>query len=87
MKRITGAMLAPVVLLAAGMPGIAAGQDKPMGHMPPKVLSVFREYTKPGKSGAAHEKTESAFVKANMEAKWPTHYLAVESHDEENFAR
>jgi hypothetical protein len=79
MKRIMGAMLAPVVLLAAGMPGIAAGQDKPMGHMPPKVLSIFREYTKPGKSGAPHEKTESAFVKANMEAKWPTHYLAVES--------
>jgi hypothetical protein len=79
MKRITGAMLAPVVLLAAGMPGIAAGQDKPMGHMPPKVLTIFREYTKPGKAGSAHEKTESAFVKANMEAKWPTHYLAVES--------
>jgi hypothetical protein len=79
MKRITGAMLAPFVLLAAGMPGIARGQDKPTGHMPPKVLSIFREYTKPGKSGAPHEKTESAFVKANMEAKWPTHYLAVES--------
>jgi hypothetical protein len=79
MKRIMGTMLAPVVLLAAGMPGIAAGQDKPMDHMPPKVLSIFREYTKPGKSGAPHEKTESAFVKANMEAKWPTHYLAVES--------
>jgi hypothetical protein len=79
MKRITGAMLALFVLLAAGMPGIARGQDKPTGHMPPKVLSIFREYTKPGKSGAPHEKTESAFVKANMEAKWPTHYLAVES--------
>jgi hypothetical protein len=79
MKRIMGAMLAPVVLLAAGMPGIAVAQDKPMGNMPPKVLSIFREYTKPGKSGAPHEKTESAFVKANMEAKWPTHYLAVES--------
>jgi hypothetical protein len=79
MKRITGAMLAPVVLLAVGMPGIAAGQDKPMGHMPPKVLTIYREFTKPGKSGSPHEKTESAFVQANRDAKWPTHYLTVES--------
>ena len=79
MKRITGALLAPVVLFGVGMPRIAAGQDKPMGHMPPKVLSVYREFTKPGKSGSPHEKTESAFVKASMDAKWPTHYLAVES--------
>jgi hypothetical protein len=79
MKRITGAMLAPVVLLAAGMSAIAVGQDKPVGHMPPKVLTIFREYTKPGKAGSPHEKTESAFVQANMQAKWPTHYIAVES--------
>jgi len=79
MKRIMGATLALVVLSAIGTPGIAAGQDKPTGHMPPKVLTVFREFTKPGKSGSPHEKTESAFVRANMEAKWPTHYLAVES--------
>jgi hypothetical protein len=79
MKRIAGAMLAPVVLLAVGMSGSAAGQDKSMGHMPPKVLVVAREYTKPGKSGTAHEKTESAFVQASKRAKWPTHYLAVES--------
>jgi len=79
MKKITGAILAPVVLLAAGMSGIAVGQDKPMGNMPPKVLTISREYTKPGKSGSPHEKTESAFVQANMQAKWPTHYLAVES--------
>jgi hypothetical protein len=79
MKRIVGAMLAPVVLLAAGTSGIAVAQDKPMGHMPPKILTISREYTKPGKAGSPHEKTESAFVQANMQAKWPTHYLAVES--------
>ncbi len=77
MKRIVGAMLALVVLLPMGT-GIAAAQDK-MGMMPPKVLVVTREYTKPGKSGTQHEKTESAFVQAMMHAKWPTHYLAVES--------
>ena len=79
MRRIAGAMLALVVLLTAGISGIALGQDKPAGNMPPKVLTVFREYTKPGKSGTAHEKTESMFVQAMKQAKWPTHYLAVES--------
>jgi len=79
MRRITGAMLALVVLLTAGMSGIAVGQDKPAGKMPPKVLTVFREYTKPGKAGTAHEKTESMFIQAMKQAKWPTHYLAVES--------
>ncbi len=79
MKRIAGAMLALVVLLPIGMSVIAAAQDNPMGHMPPKVLAVSREYTKPGKSGMQHEKTESLFVQAMMHAKWPTHYLAVES--------
>jgi len=79
MRRITGAMLALVVLLTAGMSGIAVGQDKPAGKMPPKVLTVFREYTKPGKAGTAHEKTESMFIQAMKQANWPTHYLAVES--------
>jgi hypothetical protein len=79
MRRIAGSVLALVVLLTAGISGIALGQDKPAGNMPPKVLTIFREYTKPGKSGMAHEKTESMFVQAMKQAKWPTHYLAVES--------
>jgi hypothetical protein len=79
MRRIAGAVLALVVLLTAGISGIALGQDKPAANMPPKVLTIFREYTKPGKSGMAHEKTESMFVQAMKQAKWPTHYLAVES--------
>jgi hypothetical protein len=43
------------------------------------VLAIFREYVKPGKTGSAHEKTESAFVQAMRHANWPTHYLAVDS--------
>jgi len=78
MRRIAGAMLALVVLLTAGISGIALGQDMNAGG-PPKVLTVFREFTKPGKSGTTHEKTESMFVQAMKQAKWPTHYLAVES--------
>src|SRR5664279_4559346 len=79
MKRLTGSTPALLVLLAVGISGIAVGQDKPAGHMPPKVLVITREYTKPGKSGTQHEKTESAFVQAMTRAKWPTHYLTVES--------
>ncbi|MGD0790945.1 MAG: hypothetical protein ABR920_04170 [Terriglobales bacterium] len=79
MKRLTGSMLALLVLLAVGGSGIAAGQDKSTAMMPPKVLVITREFTKPGKSGTQHEKTESLFVQATTRAKWPTHYLAVES--------
>ncbi len=77
MKRITGSML--LVVLAVAGTGIAAGQEKSGAVPPPKILTITREYTKPGKAGAAHEKTESLFVQAMRNAKWPTHYLAVES--------
>jgi hypothetical protein len=79
MKRFARSILAVFVLLAVGGSVIAAAQDMTNPPMPPKVLVIGREYTKPGKSGIAHEKTESAFVQAMKHAKWPTHYLAVES--------
>ena len=74
MKKITGSLLG-VYLLVGGL-GIAMGQET---VPPPKVLSIQREFIKPGRSGAPHEKTESAFVQAMARAKWPTHYLAVNS--------
>ena len=46
---------------------------------PPKVLVIAREFTKPGRDGAPHEKTESAFVSALTAARWPSHYLAMTS--------
>lgn len=79
MKRITGAALALVVLLPVCISGTAAAQDNPASHMPPKVLTIMREFTKPGKAGAQHEKTESLFVQAMTRAKWPTHYIGVEA--------
>jgi hypothetical protein len=57
---------------------IAVAQEQPE-MAPPKVLSVVREFTKPGRNGAPHEKTETAFVQAMARAKAPTHYLALES--------
>jgi hypothetical protein len=59
---------------------IAAAQETSQGNVSiPKVLQITREYTKPGKSGMVHEKTESAFVQAMTRAKWPTHYLGMTS--------
>jgi hypothetical protein len=79
MKKDTGSKLTVWMLLAVGVTGIAIAQDNTSSMMPPPVLTITREYTKPGKTGTQHEKAESAFVKAMEGAKWPTHYLAVES--------
>lgn len=76
MKRMTGLVLG--TCLIAGGASVAA-QEHTEATMPPKILTVTREFTKPGKNGMSHEKTESAFVQAMTRAKWPTHYLAVES--------
>jgi hypothetical protein len=45
----------------------------------PKVLQITREFVKPGKAGAVHDKAESAFVQAMQRAKWPTHYMGMTS--------
>lgn len=45
----------------------------------PRVLQITREFVKPGKAGAVHDKAESAFVQAMTRAKWPTHYLGMTS--------
>ncbi len=74
MKRITGLLLGSYLLF--GGLGMAVAQEPPP---PPKVLAITREFVKPGKGGALHEKAESAFVQAMTRAKWPTHYLAVSS--------
>jgi hypothetical protein len=75
MKRSRGTLLAFVVVFGATILG-AAQQTPPA---PPKALTIFREFVKPGKAGMPHEKAESAFVQAFRQAKWPTHYFAVTS--------
>lgn len=74
MRRIAGSMLS-AMLLCSGL-GTMVGQET---TPPPKVLVVDREFTKPGKGGALHEKTESAFVNAFARAKWPSRYFAANS--------
>jgi hypothetical protein len=78
MKRLTEYLL--ISSLFFGCLGTIAAQEKSQGmHQPPKLLNILREYTKPGKAGMSHEKTEAAFVQELTAAKWPTHYLAVDS--------
>jgi len=73
-------VISPVLVglcLAAACSLAAVAQDQSMGAAPvPKVLQVSREFTKPGKGGAAHDRSESAFVQAMTRAKSPTHYIA-----------
>src|ERR1700733_15744631 len=82
MKKLTG-FLAGGCLVFLGLvagPGVAAAQDGAGAAMPPpKVLVIQREMLKPGRAGATHLKTESAFVQAMTAAKWPTHYFGAES--------
>ena len=75
MKRNIGLWLV-VTLLAVSAVSVVA-QD--YATAPPKVLLVQREFLKPGISGAPHMKMESAFVAAMTAAKWPTHYLGMDS--------
>jgi len=74
MKRIF-ALILGLYLLIGGLSLAVAQETTP----PPKVLSIYREFVKPGKGGEPHEKAESAFVQASTRAKWPTHYLALNS--------
>ena len=79
MKKLSGVLLGLSLFL--GMACVASAQEngQQMGHKPPKVLTITREFIKPGKNGNAHDKTESLFVNAMTAAKWPTHYLAMDS--------
>lgn len=74
MRKFAMGLLA-ITLLASTLPLI--GQDD--GARPaPKVLQIFREVVKPGRS-AAHEKIETGWPKAYRASKNSAHYLAMTS--------
>jgi hypothetical protein len=78
MKRLSGILLG--LSLVFGAAGTVAAQDKSAGmHAPPPVLSIIREYLKPGKGGSLHEATESMYVKAMTSANDPTHYIGMDA--------
>jgi len=68
------------VCMAMGFSVGTAAQEQSVAKMgPPKVLTVTREFLKPGKNGTPHDKTESAFVAAMRDAKWPSYYFGLDS--------
>jgi hypothetical protein len=73
--KIVSPVLFGLSLAVAGSSFTAAQETAPL----PKVLQVTREFVKPGKAGALHDRSESNFVQALARAKWPTHYIAYQS--------
>lgn len=57
----------------------AQQESSPAMSGPPAVIQVEREFIKPGKAGAIHDRSEASFVQAMARAKWPTHYFALNS--------
>jgi hypothetical protein len=63
--------------LAVAGSSVAVAQDQSTASVSvPKYLQIIVEYTKPGKGGLAHDKTESAFVQAMTKANFPINYIA-----------
>ena len=80
MKHFNGIGIVVALCLFFGMACLASAQEnKSMGNHPPKILTITREFVKAGKQGFVHDKAESMFVSAMAAAKWPTHYLAMDS--------
>jgi hypothetical protein len=65
--------------LAVAGSTFTAAQDASSTSTLPKILQITIEYTKPYKGGAAHDKTESAFIAAQQKAKFPVYYTAMNS--------
>jgi hypothetical protein len=77
-SRFVRSSAVPFVLCLLGGASLALqAQDDRSG--PPKVLVIQREFTKPGKNGAAHEKTEAAFIHALAAAGAKPRYFALVS--------
>jgi hypothetical protein len=73
MKKLVS--LAPLAFLIGVLPAVA---QPAASSAPPKILQIFREEVKVGKT-AAHQKVEVGWPKAFAQAKWPTYYLAATS--------
>jgi len=73
-RTLVGLSFAVAVTLSMG----AWAQEKAASG-PAKILVITREFVKPGKGGAPHDKAESAFVEAMSKAKWPTRYVAAQA--------
>ena len=71
----SAAILFAACFFAANTPSTWAQDNGVDG--PPKILVIQREFLKPGKNGAVHVKSESAFIRALANAKATPRYLAL----------
>jgi hypothetical protein len=78
MNKLSPILLGLSLAVAGSSMAAAQAQTAPTVSAP-KYLQIIVEYTKPGKGGAAHDKTEGAYVQAMMKAKFPIHYIAFNS--------
>lgn len=78
MRRVTSALLG-LSLASTGVVLAAAQEQQMQASGPPKILEIQREFLKPGKAGVIHDRSEANFVQAFAHAKWPTHYVALNS--------
>jgi len=70
-----------ICLLLCGVgavPAVLHAQDDG-SNGPPKVLVIQREFTKPGRGGALHEKTEASYIHALAAAGAKPRYVAMVS--------
>jgi len=75
MNKFSPILLGLTLALSCG--STATAQNQSMAAVSsPKYLQIIVEYTKPGKGGQAHDKTESAFVQTMVKAHFPIHYIA-----------
>jgi hypothetical protein len=65
--------------LAVAGTGLAFAQDSQDSMKPPAVIQITREWLKPGKNGAIHDKSEAAFVSLMNRTKVQGHYIALNS--------
>jgi hypothetical protein len=72
-------MVAPMVLCVTCVaPMMLCAQDDGRNG-PPEILVVQREFTKPGRSGMAHEKTEGQFARELEASKGELYYFGLTS--------
>lgn len=66
-----------ISLLLAGT-SFAAAQEAATPNVP-RILTIQREWIKPGKFGQVHDRSEASFVNAFAKAKFSAHYVALNS--------
>jgi hypothetical protein len=72
--------LTPFVYLSVAVVGIGIVVAQDSGPMkPPAVIQINREWLKPGRGGAMHDKSEAAFVTLMNKGKLQGHYIALNS--------